>query len=179
MIILQGSGINIDRGAEEAVEMMSYLENCVLYIIGSGEVFESLREKIAALRLSKKVFLINKLPYNQLMEYTKIADLGLSLDKNTNLNYTLSLPNKIFDYIQAGTPILASNTKIVSKIISKNNIGVVTKTHNPKELAKIVTSIFSNVEQYNYWIENLKITAEIYNWENESKKLIEIFKNLE
>ncbi len=42
MLILQGTGINIDRGAEEAVEMMQSLENTILYIIGSGDVFDKL-----------------------------------------------------------------------------------------------------------------------------------------
>ena len=119
------------------------------------------------------------MPYEKLMEYTKIADLGLSLDKNTNLNYILSSPNKVFDYIQANTPILTSNTKIISKLVLSKNIGVITDSHNPKDLAKLVESIFLNEEQYANWCENLIEVAKELNWENESKKLMEIFKNIE
>jgi len=179
MIILQGSGINIERGAEEAVMMMQYIENTILYFIGSGEVFNDLKKLVKKLNLTDKVFFKSKMSYPKLMEYTKIADLGLSLDKNTNLNYTLSLPNKIFDYIQAGTPILASNTKLVSKFIIENKIGFITDTHNPKKLAEIVQDIFENKIQYNSWCNNLKVIAKEYNWENESKKLIEIYNNIE
>lgn len=179
MLILQGSGINIDRGAEEALEMMQYLENTVLYIIGSGDVFNLLKEKRKLLNIEDKVIILDKMPYKNLLEYTKIADLGLSLDKNTNLNYEYSLPNKIFDYIQCNTPILASSRKLIAKLITKHNIGKVTTTHNPKKLAKIVNEIFDNEKEYAIWKTNLKKTAEIYNWENESKKLIEIYNNLE
>jgi len=179
MLILQGSGINIDRGAEEAVEMMQYLENVILYIIGSGDVFDNLKKKIDRLNLNSKVFLKNKMPYSELMKYTQLADLGLTLDKNTNLNYILSLPNKVFDYLQAGIPILASNTKVVSNLVHKNNIGFVTKTHNPKELATIVNSIFTDGTKYCLWKENLITLKSKLNWENEEKKLIEIYSNLE
>lgn len=178
MLILQGSGINIDRGAEEALEMMQYLKNTILYIIGSGDVFNLLKEKRKLLNIEDKVIILGRMPYNKLLEYTKVADLGLSLDKNTNLNYEYSLPNKIFDYIQCNTPILASNRKLVAKLITKHNIGKVTTTHNPKKLAKIVTKILENKKEYETWKTNLKKTAEIYNWENESKKLIEIYNNL-
>lgn len=178
MIILQGTGINIDRGAEEAVEMMQFVNNAILYIIGSGDSFKVLHKKVALLNLSNKVFIKSKMEYHELMEYTKIADLGLSLDKNTNLNYTLSLPNKIFDYIQAEIPILASNTKVVSQLIIENKIGWITNSHNPKELAKTVEEIFNNKSEYNEKCENIKIAAKKYNWETESKKLIEIFNNL-
>jgi len=71
MLILQGSGINIDRGAEEAVMMMKYLENTVLFIIGGGDVFEKLKELVQKLDLKNKVFIKDKMSYNDLMEYTK------------------------------------------------------------------------------------------------------------
>ena len=118
------------------------------------------------------------MPYLELMKYTQIADLGLSLDKNTNLNYEFSLPNKIFDYIQAGTPLLVSNRKIIKEIVENNNIGKVIETHNLKEIATCISSIFKNEEQYNKWAKNLVKTAEIYNWENESEHLKNIYNNL-
>lgn len=179
MLILQGSGINIDRGAEETVAMMQYVDNVVLYIIGNGDVFDKLKTLRVNYNIENKVFITNKLPYSKLLEYTKIADLGLSLDKATNLNYEYSLPNKVFDYIQCQVPILTSNREVIANLVRKNNIGFVTDTHNPKKLAKIVNVIFSNQNQYDLYKENLKIASKKYTWENEEKKLKEIYSNLE
>jgi len=178
MLILQGSGINMDRGAEEAVMMMQYLENTNLFIIGGGDVFEKLKELVKKFNLKNKVFIKDKMPYNDLMEYTKIADLGLSLDRGTNLNYELSLPNKVFDYIQANVPLLVSNRKVVADLVTKNNIGYVTKTHHPKELAEIVKEIILNTKKLKIWKNNLVKVSEIYTWEYESKNLEDIFNNL-
>ncbi len=177
MIILQGTGINRDRGAEEAVLMMQYLENAVLYVIGGGDVFEDLKNLIKENNLSEKVFLKEKMPHAELLEYTKIADLGLSLDKKTNLNYEYSLPNKIFDYIQCETPILASNRVLVTKIISENNIGLVTTTHCSKELAKTAREILFNKSLYQTFQANIQKIQSKYTWENEEKKLEGIIKN--
>jgi len=178
MLILQGTGININRGAEEAIKMMQYINDCVLYIIGSGDVFNNLKEIVRINGLGDKVFIKNKMSYTELLEYTKIADLGISLDKGTNLNYEYGLPNKVFDYIQCQIPILTSNRKVVSDFVSKNSIGIITDTHNPKKLAEIVNSIFKNKKEYLLWKSNLKNAAEIYTWENESKKLIAFYSNL-
>jgi glycosyltransferase involved in cell wall biosynthesis len=178
MLILQGTGINIDRGAEEAVEMMQYLENTILYIIGSGDVFDKLKSMITELNLENNVFIIDKIPYSELIEYTKISDLGLSLDKKTNLNYEYSLPNKIFDYIQSSTPILTSNRVVVAEIVNTYNIGKVVNSHDPKIMANTVQSIFDNTTVYGLWKENLQIASEKFNWENESEKLKEIYSNL-
>jgi len=179
MLILQGSGINIDRGAEEAVRMMQYLDNTILYIIGSGDVFETLKELVNTLHLKEKVFIKEKKPYAELMEYTKIADLGLSLDKGTNLNYEYSLPNKVFDYIQAQIPLLVSNRKEVASLVQKNNIGFVAENLTPKNLANAVNKIFSDNNQYQIWKKNLDKTSKKYNWEKEQNKLKEIFLSLQ
>jgi glycosyltransferase involved in cell wall biosynthesis len=178
MLILQGSGINKDRGAEEAVKMMQYLKNTLLVIVGGGDVFEDLKTIIKKLHLEDKVLIIGKVPYDQLLKYTQIADLGLSLDKGTNLNYEYSLPNKVFDYIQCLVPLMVSNRKVVANLIQKNEIGIVFKEHNPKEMARLVKQAFSDEKQYKTWKENLVKAAEKYNWENESIKLKEIYTNL-
>ena len=178
MLILQGSGINIDRGAEEAVMMMQFLENMVLYIIGSGDVFDKLKELVQTFHLEEKVFLKDKMPYEELMEYTKIADLGLSLDKGTNLNYEYSLPNKVFDYIQAEIPLMVSNRKEIANLVLENNIGIVVKNLDPKSLAGEVKRVLFDQDLLLLWRENLKKAQMKYNWEKESLKLKTIFGNL-
>ncbi len=178
MLILQGSGINMERGAEEAIQMMLYLEDTILYIIGGGDIFENLKELANTLNLHGKVYIKDKMPYEELMEYTKIADLGLSLDKGTNLNYEYSLPNKIFDYIQAQIPVLASNRKEVAKLVNSENIGLVIDSHKPKALADAVKRIFADTAQYATWKKNLQNAANRYHWEKEREKLNVIYQNL-
>ena len=178
MLILQGSGINVDRGAEEAVKMMDYLDDVILYIIGSGDVFSMLKELVHKLGLNEKVIIKNRMKYEELMEYTKIADLGLSLDKGTNLNYEYSLPNKVFDYLQAEIPLLVSNRKEIASLVLDNNIGSVVHDLDPEKLALEVMNIFSDHERIKKWKENLVKTKIKYNWERESTKLKAIFNNL-
>ncbi len=178
MLILQGSGINKDRGAEEAVQMMQYLEGFILVIIGSGDVFEELKELIKQYNLVEKVKILGRLPYDQLLEYTKIADLGLSLDKGTNLNYEYSLPNKVFDYIQCRVPLFVSNRKVVAQLVENEQIGQVFDNHDPKKMAEQVKHVFDDKNRYQSWKTNLEKAAQKYNWENESQKLIDLYRNL-
>ncbi len=178
MLILQGSGINVDRGAEEAIQMMQYLEHTILFIIGGGDIFKELKQKVKSLQIEDKVIIKNKMSYDRLMEYTKIADLGLSLDKATNLNYEFSLPNKVFDYIQAETPLLVSNLIEVASLVSENNIGWIIDDVNPKHLAKKVEQIFLDPNEYGICKQNLKQASEKFYWEKEAETLKDIFKDL-
>ncbi|MCK0130478.1 glycosyltransferase [Flavobacteriaceae bacterium F08102] len=178
MLILQGSGINRDRGAEEAVKMMQYLENTVLYIVGSGDVVPELKRLVTELHIEHKVQFLPKMPYDDMMEYTKIADLGLSLDKSTNLNYQFSLPNKVFDYIQARTPLLVSPVAEVKQLVESCDIGYVINTFNPESMATIVKELLADQACLKRWNKNLDEAALRYNWEKEVEKLIEIEKRL-
>lgn len=179
MLILQGSGINKDRGAEEAVAMMQYLDDMLLVIIGGGDVFDSLKQMVKDLKISDRVLIIGKLPYDELLKYTQIADLGLSLDKGSNLNYEYSLPNKVFDYIQCRIPLFVSNRRVVAKLVKDNDIGVVFKTHNPEEMAQSIRAVFADTEGLKRWKKQLKKASEKYNWERESEKLLQIYKQLQ
>ncbi|MBI9032831.1 MAG: glycosyltransferase [Bacteroidales bacterium] len=175
LIILQGSGINIQRGAEEAVEAMQYVDDAILMIIGGGDVIHILKENVIKLGIEQKVWFFDKMPYNKLIAYTKLADLGLTLDKDTNINYRFSLPNKLFDYIRVGTPILASRLVEIEKIITHYNIGDFIDTHNPRHIGEKINAIFSNPTQLKQWQMNLKVASRELSWENESEILNQVY----
>ncbi len=179
IVILQGAGINIQRGAEEAVMAMQYMENTLLLIVGGGDVIPQLKSMVKENGLLDKVRFEGKKNPNELVLFTHSADLGLSLDKDTNLNYRFSLPNKLFDYIQAGIPVLASDLPEIKRIVERYEIGRICPDHDPVSLAKLMKEMLEDEQQCDHWKKQLPIAAEELNWDKEKKKFIEIFRNIE
>jgi glycosyltransferase involved in cell wall biosynthesis len=131
ILVLQGSGINMQRGAEEAVLAMRELPDALLLLIGGGDAWPVLQRMVDEHRLHDRVRLLPRMPYEHMMRYTRHADLGLSLDKDTNLNYRYSLPNKLFDYFRAGIPVLVTDLPEVAGIVRRFDAGVVIHTADP------------------------------------------------
>lgn len=175
ILLLQGAGINIGRGAEEAVEMMQYLEDCLLMIIGSGDVIMSLKSEVQSFKYKDRIKFIPKLPFEELRAYSSVADIGLSLDKDISLNYRYSLPNKLFDYVHAGLPVLASDLIEVKKIVEGYQIGLIVQNHDPKHLAEKVKEMLGDKKRFDLWRENLKLAAAELCWEKEEQKLLTFF----
>ena len=178
IIITQGAGINIDRGIEETVEAMQYLENVCLMIIGNGDVIPKLKKRVLELKLENSIIFKGRMPYHEMIQYTQHAQLGLTLDKDTNINYKFSLPNKLFDYIHAGIPILATRIIEVEKIIKKYNIGLFIDNHEPKHIAKQIRSALNNEKLKAKWRLNINLAANELHWGFEEKLLKEMYKKI-
>ena len=179
LIILQGAGINIDRGAEEAIQAMTLVENTVLMIVGDGDVVFQLKTYIIDNQLVDKVLFFDKRPYNEMMNFTYYADLGLTLDKPTNINYRYSLPNKVFDYIQAETPIIGTNLIEISKILSEYGVGEIIEEFTPENLALLINSIFSSESKLANLKANCSKARKVLNWESEIEILKEIYSSID
>ncbi|MBI3512231.1 MAG: glycosyltransferase [Bacteroidetes bacterium] len=177
IILLQGAGINVDRGAEELVDAMQFVNDAVLLIIGGGDVIAHLKERASQEHLDGKIIFTGKLPPHELRSWTKLADVGVTIDKDTNINYRLSLPNKIFDYIHAGIPVLASDLIEVKKIITDFNVGKICASHDPLEIAGTINGMLSSPE-YPQWKTNAVNAAQKLNWENEKRILVEVMNSL-
>jgi len=175
IMILQGSGINVHRGAEEMVEAMEMIDGAVLLIVGGGDVIDLLKEKAGKPELKDKIIFKPRLPYDELMQYTVNADLGLTLDKANNINYLYSLPNKLFDYIKAGIPVLASHLIEVAQIVKKYEIGDFIPKHDPAIIAEKVNEIMHNEQQLKKWKANTLKASEELNWEKESQMIKKVY----
>lgn len=175
IIILQGSGINVDRGGEEAVMAMKDIQNTVFVIVGSGDVIPQLKQMVKDNSLENKVRFVGRVPYDTMMNYTYHADLGLSLDKDTNPNYRFSLPNKIFDYIHTTTPVISSDLVELRRVIEKHNVGRIIPEHSAKGIAQTINTLLDDPVLLAQLKENCIKAAQIENWEHESTVLEEIY----
>lgn len=175
LLVLQGSGINIQRGAEELVAALQYLDDCYLMVIGGGDVLPLLKQMVTELQIEDRVRFLPRMPYREMMAYTQLAELGFILDKDTNLNYRFCLPNKLFDFIQAGVPVVASNLVEVGKIIRKYDIGLFIPDHDPQSIAATIRKGLVDEAQRAIWQQGLVRAAEDLCWEKEQQVLMGIY----
>jgi glycosyltransferase involved in cell wall biosynthesis len=168
-IILYQGALNLGRGIEAAIRAMQYLDGAELWLAGDGDLTAQLKQMVAELKLDQKVKFLGRLPLAELSQITRQADLGISLEEDLGLNYRYALPNKLFDYIQAGVPVLVSNLPEMKKIVEHYQIGAVAETHQRKELAEIMKTALFDQEKRIFWKQNLPKAAKELCWENEEK----------
>jgi glycosyltransferase involved in cell wall biosynthesis len=178
ILIIHGTGINIDRGAEELVEALTLLEGVTLLIVGSGDVIPQLKQKVKDMKTDSRIRFIPTVPWNDLIRYIKMADIGMSLDKDTSLNYRFSLPNKLFDYISAGIPFIAGNLFEPAKIIREFNCGVLIDKITPQSIKSAIDDLKNHPEKLITLTKNAKSASLILNWENEEKKVAGFYKRI-
>jgi len=175
LLIIQGTGINIDKGAEELIDAVNISDGVALLVVGSGDVVPQLKHQVKELNIWHKVKFIPAVPWETLMKYTKSADIGMCLEKDTNLNYRYSLPNKLFDYIAAGIPVIASDLPETGKIISENGSGMIIDRVTPEKISNALSELKDNPVKLAELRRNAAVTSEKLNWEIESEKVKEFY----
>lgn len=174
IILLQGAYIDYDRGAKEVAYAMKYVDNTLFLIIGTGQEIATVEKLRVEESLEDKIIILPKMPFHELMQYTANVDLGLSVDKPLHLNYTLSLPNKLFDYIQAGIPLLTSNLPELARVQEKYSIGLMLDNHKPEHIAEKITEALRS-DKRELWKKNCNEASKEYNWEKESQVIVSMY----
>lgn len=176
-LILQGNGINKDRGGEELVRAMLSIENASLDIVGNGEVIGQMKSLTEELGLKERITFHSSVTPEKLRLFTLTADLGFSLDKPSNDNYKYSLPNKLFDYIHSNTPTIASSVIEVKRIVEQYQIGSLLAEVTPKNIADAITFYQDNPEELNRQKSNCAKAAKELCWEKEKEVFIKVLLN--
>lgn len=177
-LILQGSGINVERGAEEAVLAMKELPDCLLLLVGGGDAWPTLERMVQEHALQDRVRMLPRMPYERMMQYTRNANLGLSLDKDTNLNYRFSLPNKLFDYFRASIPVLVTDLPEVAGLVRQYDAGIILQRPDPALIVRAVQELQADPIRASTLRQNATFAAAALDGQREVETLRAVFNGL-
>jgi glycosyltransferase involved in cell wall biosynthesis len=178
-LIYQGA-LNIGRGIELMIEAVRYLPGYRLLIAGTGDIEAPLRKLTAAREFARQIEFCGFVDPEALSKLTATAALGLSLEEDRGLSYHFALPNKLFDYIQAGVPALVSDLPEMGALVTGFDLGEILPQHarNPETLAATIRSILEDDQKYQRLVQSCRLAANELCWENEQLLVRELFGGL-
>jgi len=176
-VIYQGA-LNMGRGLEELIHAFkrSELSEVKLWIFGTGDLEHKLINLSKSLGLSEKIIFFGRKQPAALKSYTQRAALGVSLEHAMGFSYQSAIPNKIFDYLHAGTPVLYAPLKEIERLLDGKEVGEKLRSHDPNEIAKQISRMMSSVHILE-WQSNARVLANEYCWQNEERQLIQIIRH--
>jgi len=170
-------GISETRGIIEVILALSYTQNVRLNLAGSfsESIFE---EKIKKYESWSKVNTLGFLNRQQVSEVLAKSCAGI-VTLYPVTNYIVSLPVKMFEYMSAGLPVIASNFSLWREIIEGNECGICVDPLNPKAIGDAIQYLVDSPQKAEQMGKNgRKAVEQKYNWSMEEKKLLTLYKDL-
>lgn len=169
-----------NRGLNNLVRAARFLEpDIVIVILGaeSDPILTELEVLVSSEGVANRVKILPPVPYTELLEWTTSADIGLIVNPpNYSLNAQMCLPNKLFEYLMAGLPVLVSPLDAVSDIVRTYDVGHVLSSLAPEDIARGINTMLADSVAYARMRRNaLKAAKQDLCWEKESQQLIHLY----
>ena len=175
-ILYQGA-VNEGRSFETLIPAMTNV-NAPLIIAGDGNFFEQAKDLVAANTLENKISFKGKIEPQFLKKLTLQATVGITLFDDKGLSNYYSLANRFFDYMQACVPQLCVNYPAYEEINNEYEIAVLIDDLSSNNIATQLNLLLENKDLYFRLQQNCIKAREVYNWQNEEKKLLEFYKRI-
>ena len=166
--------ISESRGIREMVKSFEYYSNARLNLGGKFNQ-KSLQEEVTNYQSWESVDFLGYLTRDEVASVLHRSKAGL-VTLHDMENYRDALPVKMFEYMVASLPVISSNNKLWKSIIDRHQCGICVDPMNPKEIAEAIKYIIEHPNEAKIMGKNgKKAIYEMYNWENEEKKLFNIY----
>jgi glycosyltransferase involved in cell wall biosynthesis len=175
-----------DRGVDVAIKAISLVAKqapeILLLVVGDAGLHktyqQTLQQLVADLRLQNFVKLVGWQPFENIPRYLAVSSIGL-VPHLRNPHRDNTIPNKLFDYMGFGKPVVVSDCPPLARIVRTANCGLVCKAGQPNELAECILQLFYNHElRARYGANGASAVQNYYNWENASKELVRVYECL-
>lgn len=176
-ILLYQGAVNTGRGLEELISAMRQIPH-KLYIYGDGDVRKNLETLVQKYDLQMRIIFKGKVSPEELWKETAKAYIGINLLENRGLSYWFSLPNKLFDYIQAGVPQIMMNFPDQVALNQEKPFGITLDNLEEETIIHAINKLLNNSELYTQLQNNCVALADKLTWENESKTLLKLYDEL-
>lgn len=168
-ILLFQGGFAPNRSLEILIQAMAHVTHADvdLVMMGFGPFGEVLKTKAKRLNLmGTRVHFLNAVPQSELLQHSASADLGIIPYPHVDLNSYYCTPNKLFEFIQAGLPILANDSPELNRFVQGNEFGYSAKMNSAKDIALAIDAAFSS-DRFPLWRNNLKQKRQGLAWSSQ------------
>ena len=179
LVLIYAGILERERGIKEIVEAVESLNGKAKLLL-LGRFFDSQFESEIRKKASNNLQLIGQVPYDEVFCFMGKADVGIvCLHPSPNNIAAASRNNKLFEYMSASLPVISSNFPSWREIVEGNNCGLTVNPMKPREIAAAVEYLLDRPELMKEMGRNgRKAVLEKYNWEQEAKKLLNLYENL-
>lgn len=172
LLLYQGM-LHPHRGLEELILGLSHVRDWKLWIVGDGPLRGYLEGLVKQQRLEERVTFFGAVPFEALEGYAQQATFGVSGELPRALNHKYALPNKAFDYLQQGIPLLVGEAPLLQALVRYYGCGKVVESWRPHEIARTLEEIGREYVTYVEWVENARRAAKELHWERQAPCLLE------
>jgi glycosyltransferase involved in cell wall biosynthesis len=177
--VLFHGGYSINRGLEELIEAAPLLVNARLVLRGFGPLEAKLRAIVEEKRLSHVVQFAEPVPMNEVVEAASTADIGVIPYKPVCLNNRFSTPNKLFEYMNAGVAIAASDLPEIARIVKGEEIGSLFDPMDPRSIARAINELASDRTRLLEMRRRSRRAAELrHHWGVDEQVLLDLYRGL-
>jgi len=168
------------RGCAQLVRAMVSVPSAHLVFLGDegdpGYV-AALGRLAARHGLEERVHFVPSVPLEELLAQTAEADVGVSLLEDVCDNHRLALPNKLFEYVAAGVPVVASRLPEIRRLIEGRGIGWTADASDPADVARALRNALA-ARHENGLTDNLRAAAGELSWAREQRRLLDVYDDL-
>lgn len=174
-IVLYQGGLQQGRGLPRLVEAAQFVEAAYFVFIGGGRQEGELHKLTDALGLGDRVRFIPTVALSELPSYTASADIGVQPIENTCLNHFTTDSNKLFEYVVAGLPVVASQLPEISKVVREHDLGLLIPPGDTHALANAIRRLVSEPELRQHYRARAEQAAQTLNWETQEQSLVALY----
>ena len=177
IVIYQG-GLQQGRGLERLVEVAAQVEDAYFVFIGAGRLETMLMDRARSMKIESRVRFIPTVPLQELLHYMASADIGVQPIENTCLNHFSTDSNKLFEYVQAGLPVVASDLPEIRRVVNEHELGILVPAGNSGALAAAINELVRDLEKRARFCDNANRAAEALSWEAQEHELTQLYKQV-
>jgi glycosyltransferase involved in cell wall biosynthesis len=178
-IVLYQGGFSRDRGIEQLIAAIDAVPGATLVLMGYG-VLEGWLLEIEAGRADGRVRVMPAVPPSELLAWVRAADVVAMPIQPSTLNHRLTTPNKLFEALAAGVPVVASDLPGMAPIVRSTGAGVVVDPTDPAAIAAALRSILERPAEERAALRETahRAAEETYNWDVQVRKLFDAYGRL-
>ena len=175
--VVYAGGILRGRGLEQTIDALAHIPHVELALIGPGSTgyVAELRRHAAQAGVSERVDFRAAVPPGELVAALASACLGLSIIQPVCLSYELTLPNKVFEYLAAGLPVLVSDLPVMAAFVAEHGVGEAVAADDPIAIAAAIGRLTAPGAR-DALQRRVTIAATTLTWERERERLLAAYR---